>query len=151
RTDVLAKADIATPHIAGHSFEGKVMGTVMIYHAVCRFLGIKPTWTREGQLPSEGLLPPPIVPEIRLDPAGLGEEAALWRIVRPVYDIEADDQRLRAGAGADPKARGEHFEQLRKNYPIRREFRFTRVVLPPGHPKLEAKIRDLGFTLARHA
>lgn len=147
RTDVLAKADIATPHIAGHSFEGKVMGTVMVYHAVCRFLGLEPTWTPEGRLPPEGQLPPPLVPEIRLDPAGLSEEAALWRIVRPVYDIEADDRRLRAGAVADPKTRGEHFEQLRKNYPIRREFRFTRVVLPQGHPRLEAKIRDLGFMI----
>ena len=141
RTDVLAKANIATPHIAGHSFEGKVMGTVMIYHAVCRFLGIAPTWTPES------LLPPPLVPEIRLDPAGLSEEAALWRIVRPVYDIEADDQRLRAGATADPKTRGKHFEQLRENYPIRREFRFTRVMLPQGHPQLEAKIRNLGFII----
>ena len=147
RTDVLAKADIATPHIAGHSFEGKVMGTVMVYHAVCRFLDIAPTWTPEGQLPPEDQLPPPIVPEIRLDPAGLSEEAALWRIVRPVYDIEGDDRRLRAGAAADPGTRGENFEQLRKNYPIRREFRFTRVVLPRGHPRLEAKIRNLGFMI----
>jgi len=54
---------------------------------------------------------------------------------------------LRAGAAADPKTRGEHFEQLRENYPIRREFRFTRVVLSPGHPRLEAKIRDLGFMI----
>lgn len=156
RTDVLAKADIATPHIAGHSFEGKVMGTVMVYHALCRFLDIKPTWTSNGQLPPEGQLPPPLVPEIRLDlpaalrpamqasPAG-SDEAALWQIVRAVYDIEADDQRLRAGALADPKTRGEHFEQLRKNYPIRREFRFTHVVLPPGHSRLETKIRNLGF------
>ena len=141
RTDVLAKADIATPHIAGHSFEGKVMGTVMLYRSVCRFLGIEPTWTPES------LLPPPIVPEIRLDPAGLSEEAALWRIVRPVYDIEADDRRLRAGAAADPKTRGKHFEQLRENYAIRLEFRFARVALPPGHSRLEAKIRNLGFMI----
>jgi erythronate-4-phosphate dehydrogenase len=111
----------------------------MVYHAVCRFLGIEPTWTPEGQLP------PPLVPEIRLDPAGLSEEAALWRIVRSVYDIEADDRRLRAGAAADPKTRGRHFEQLRENYPIRREFRFTRVELSKGYPRLEAKIRNLGF------
>jgi len=146
RTDVLARADIATPHIAGHSFEGKVMGTVMVYHAVCRFLGIQPAWAPDGRLPSKGL-PPPLVPEITLDPAGLSEEAALWQIVRSVYDIEADDRRLRAGAAADPKTRGGHFEQLRRNYPIRREFRFTRVVLPPGHPRLEAKIRNLGFMI----
>jgi len=151
RADVLAKADIATPHIAGHSFEGKVMGTVMVYHAVCRFLGRKPTWTPEGRLPPDDLLPPPPVPEIRLDPAGLSAEAALWRTVRPVYDIEGDDQRLRAGAAADPDARGKHFEQLRENYPVRREFRFTRVALPRGHSRLEAKIRGLGFMPGKSA
>lgn len=141
RTDVLAKADIATPHIAGHSFDGKVMGTVMVYQAACRFLGIAPTWTPEG------LLPPPVVPEIRVDPAGQSEEAALWQIVRQVYDIEADDRRLRAGAIADSKTRSRQFEQLRTNYAIRREFRFTRVVLPPGHSQLEQKIRNLGFMI----
>ena len=61
------------------------------------------------------------------------------------------NRRLRAGAAADPKTRGEHFEQLRKNYPIRREFRFTRVVLPQGHPRLEAKIRNLGFMLVKRS
>lgn len=154
RTDVLAKTDIATPHIAGHSFDGKVMGTVMVYQAACRFLGVAPSWTPEGSLPA------PIVPEIRLDPARLqrlersdcgqadqGEEAALWQIVRQLYDIEADDRRLREGAGADPKTRGKHFEQLRRNYAIRREFRFTRVVLPPGHAPLEHKVRRLGFAI----
>ncbi|MBI2437798.1 MAG: 4-phosphoerythronate dehydrogenase [Lentisphaerae bacterium] len=158
RTDVLAKADIATPHIAGHSFEGKVMGTVMVYQAACRFLGVEPTWTPEGALP------PPIVPEIRVDlPAGQSEEAVLWQIVRQVYDIEADDRRLRAVAGADAptrsepdaktrgkpdaKTRGRHFEQLRRNYPIRREFRFTRVMLPAGNAPLENKVRKLGFAI----
>ncbi len=159
RTDVLARADIATPHIAGHSFEGKVMGTVMMYHSLCRFLGIEPTWTPEGQLPVD-LLPPPPVPEIRVelpavpatrsapmptDPAVLDEEATLWRAVQSVYDIEADDRRLRAGATADPQARAKHFEQLRKDYPIHREFRFTRVVLPGGHHRLKNKISGLGF------
>ena len=159
RTDVLARADIATPHVAGHSFEGKVMGTVMMYHALCRFLGIAPTWTPEDQLPVD-LLPPPPVPEIRLDlpamqatrsspmpkgPAVLSEEAALWRAVQAVYDIEADDRRLRAGASTDPKTRGAHFEKLRKDYPIHREFRFTRAVLPGGHHRLKNKISGLGF------
>ncbi|MCL2103724.1 MAG: 4-phosphoerythronate dehydrogenase, partial [Kiritimatiellaeota bacterium] len=35
--DLLARADIATPHIAGHSYEGKVNGTAMIYRAACAF------------------------------------------------------------------------------------------------------------------
>lgn len=148
RTDVLARADIATPHIAGHSFEGKVMGTVMMYHALCRFLGVAPTWTPVDQLPVD-LLPPPPVPEVRLDlpaaPTVLDEEAALWRAVQSVYDIEADDRRLRAGATTDPASRAAHFERLRKDYPIHREFRFTRVVPACGHHRLKNKISGLGF------
>ncbi|MGQ9661476.1 MAG: 4-phosphoerythronate dehydrogenase, partial [Kiritimatiellia bacterium] len=30
--ELLERVSIGTPHIAGHSFEGKVMGTVMVYH-----------------------------------------------------------------------------------------------------------------------
>ncbi|MFC1453356.1 4-phosphoerythronate dehydrogenase [Verrucomicrobiota bacterium] len=54
RTELLDRVDIGTPHIAGHSFEGKVMGTVMVYREVCRFLGLEPTWSPEALLP-----PPP--------------------------------------------------------------------------------------------
>lgn len=139
RPDVLAKADLGTPHIAGHSFEGKVMGTVMVYREACRFLGVRPTWTPDA------LLPPPLVPEIRLDPLDRPEEVVLGDVVRRVYDIEADDRRLREIAERDSRGRSEGFEQLRTNYPIRREFRFTRVVLPAKCLALENKIRGLGF------
>lgn len=142
RPDVLAKADLGTPHIAGHSFEGKVMGTVMVYREACRFLGLEPTWTPDG------LLPPPLVPEIRMAALDRAEEALLDEIVRQVYDIEADDRRLREIAGRDPRERAEGFEQQRQTYPIRREFRFTRVVLPSSAPSLEGKLRGLGFGVA---
>ncbi|HKL21473.1 MAG TPA: 4-phosphoerythronate dehydrogenase, partial [Tichowtungia sp.] len=39
RADVLAAADIGTPHIAGHSLEGKLNGTLQVYEAACRFFG----------------------------------------------------------------------------------------------------------------
>ena len=48
RPDMLARVDIGTPHIAGHSFEGKVMGTVMVYRAACEFLGVPATWSHEA-------------------------------------------------------------------------------------------------------
>jgi erythronate-4-phosphate dehydrogenase len=136
RQDLLERVDIGTPHIAGHSFEGKVMGTVMVYREACRFLGVEAAW-------SEGpLMPPALVPEIRLDAAGLRDEEALWRIVRPVYDIEADDRRLRDRGGREA---AEHFDWLRRTYPVRREFRFTRVRMMNGSEELERKLRELGF------
>jgi erythronate-4-phosphate dehydrogenase len=42
--DLIAACTLATPHIAGHSLDGKINGTRMIYAAACRFLGIEPTW-----------------------------------------------------------------------------------------------------------
>jgi erythronate-4-phosphate dehydrogenase len=141
RKDLMEKADIGTPHIAGHSFEGKVMGTVMVYRSACEFLGVKPSWTPDN------LLPPPLVPEINLDVKGMSDEKALWELVRRVYDIEADDRRLREGCVADNKARAAHFDDLRRNYPVRREFRFTRVAAKNASRKLLAKITGLGFAI----
>ena len=45
RMDVLAAAELVSPHIAGHSYEGKLNGTVMVYEAACRHFGIAPAWT----------------------------------------------------------------------------------------------------------
>jgi len=133
RPDVLACADLGTPHIAGHSFEGKAEGTAMVYRAACAFLGIPANWDYET------LLPPPPVPCVPVHAAGLTDEQALWAAVQPVYDLQTDDTALRAGTGK------KHFDTLRKNYPVRREFRYTRIPLTGASPALTAKFRGLGF------
>jgi erythronate-4-phosphate dehydrogenase len=142
RLDVMKGADLATPHIAGYSFEGKVMGTVLAYRRLCQFLNIKPTFNHEG------LLPPPPVPEIIFDAAGKTDEEALAEIVRRVYDIEADDALFRAAACADAKTRGGNFETMRKNYRMRREFRYTRVILRNASAALADTLRKLEFQVA---
>lgn len=150
--DLLKAVDIGTPHIAGHSFEGKVTGTVMVYQDACRMLGVAPTWTPDA------LLPPPDVPEVILDATGLSEEDALWNIVHQVYDIEGDDTRMRSPLqSAPPRAYpagskdatdlSSHFDSLRKNYPIRREFRFTTVNLHNATDALHETFTQLGFNV----
>ena len=141
RRDLLERADIATPHIAGHSFEGKVYGTVMVYQEACKFLGIEPTWTPEA------LLPPPLVPELIVDAMGRGDEAVLRDIVKKVYDIEGDDNRMRSGDTDDDKERAAHFDRLRSKYPMRREFRFTNIILKNAADRLRRKVALLGFKL----
>ncbi len=133
--DLLARADLATPHIAGHSFEGKVQGTVMVYEAACRFLAVSPSWTAAEHLP------PPLVPDIRIRAAARNDEPALREVVRQVYDIEADDARLRAACADRPS----HFDRLRKQYPMRREFPYTRVHVEGDGPTLARKLSGLGF------
>jgi len=136
RQDMLDIADIATPHIAGHSYEGKVMGTVMVYREACKFLGAADTWDYES------LLPPPLIPELSVDCTGRQDEDVLNEIVATIYDIEVDDRNLRTGATADM---AKHFDALRKNYGVRREFRFTKVTALNAAPALQAKITSLGF------
>lgn len=142
RDELLERVDIATPHIAGHSFEGKVGGTEMVYRAVCEYIGQPPVWTAEGNLP------PPPVPYIRVDARGLATEVVLEGIVRQVYDIMGDDARMRQRAPDIGKAA--HFDHLRKNYPMRREFRFTEVTCEHADPVLRDAIGALGFRLATH-
>ena len=52
-----------------------------------------------------------------------------------------------AGTAADKPARVSGFDALRKNYPIRREFRFSRVALTGASPTLLDTVRALGFDL----
>jgi erythronate-4-phosphate dehydrogenase len=134
---LLDRADLGTPHIAGHSFEGKVAGTLMVYEDACRLLGVAPAFSPES------LLPPPLVPELRMEAAGRADEDVLRDVVKPVYDIEADDARMRAMKGADPEA----FDRQRKNYPMRREFRYTRVWARGASASLQAKLAGLGFQI----
>jgi erythronate-4-phosphate dehydrogenase len=141
RPDLLRKAAIGTPHIAGHSLEGRVAGTVMVYRAVCRFLGVTPRWSPVG------LLPAPAVPRVEVNAAGHPEARALDVLVRSVYDIEADDRRLRGGDNLDGPARAGHFDRLRREYPVRREFRFTSVAVRSGPESLGERVRALGFEL----
>ncbi len=139
RLDLLARTDIATPHIAGHSFEGKVMGTVMVYQAVCRVLGVPATWSHEP------LMPPPLVPEVRVEGAGKDDQSVLREVVRKVYDLEGDDRRFRESAVSDAKVRMQNFDRLRSNYPERREFRYTTVKLKGGSGRAGLMLSELGF------
>lgn len=141
RKDLLDRIDLGTPHIAGYSFEGKVMGTIMVYREACRFLGIKPTWTPDR------LMPPPATPELHLDAAGRPDEAVLWDAVRGVYDITSDDGKFRESACDDEARRAARFDQLRESYPMRREFRFTRLLLGNAGEQLLQKTSALGFSV----
>jgi erythronate-4-phosphate dehydrogenase len=131
---------IATPHIAGHSFDGKVNGTVQVYRQIAEWLGVEPTWT------TEGLLPPPDVPRLELDAAGRPDEDVLREAVQAVYPIQRDDAALRQSLELPSEAeRAAAFDRLRKDYPYRREFSGTTVALKNASPQLIEKFRGLTF------
>ena len=134
--NLLDRADLITPHIAGYSFEGKVNGTHMVYRQACGFFEMPEAWSPP---PAQGL------PDIVADAAGRSDEDVLCDIVRQSYDIESDDASFRAGLADDDKARGRHFEKLRAEYPVRHEFAQHHVRLQNASDKLRQKVRSLGF------
>lgn len=131
---LVARADLATAHIAGYSFDGKVNGTVMLHEALCAFLERPVEWS-----PS---LPAPPVPRVEVTAEG---EEGLRQAVLAVYDIERDDADLRRVADLPVEERGPYFDRLRRDYPHRREFGGTVVEAPAG---LGPILAGLGFRLA---
>jgi erythronate-4-phosphate dehydrogenase len=111
--DLLNITKIGTAHIAGYSLEGKVNGTVMIYNALCSFAGIQPSWKPE--------LPEVENKEFVLDDSK-NDELKLYNLLKTVYDFASDDRRMRNMIKVKLEERGNYFDLLRKEYPIRREF-----------------------------
>jgi len=138
---LLDRVAIGTPHVAGYSFDGKVRGTTMIVEAACKFLGQACTWD-----PGE-VMPPSPCPELTLDAAGRDDEDVLAEAVGAVYDILADDRRLRAMAALPDLQRGPAFDRLRRDYPVRREFAATNLTLLGASESLLEKCRATGFNL----
>jgi erythronate-4-phosphate dehydrogenase len=121
--ELLEMVDIGTPHIAGYSLDGKITGMIMIYKAACEYFGVG------VKFDIEDFLPEPAVRQLRIDPNTDNEQAALVNAVQKIYDIREDDIRLRQVLENSIENRGEFFDGLRKNYPVRREFQNTRIVI----------------------
>ena len=90
---LLDKVFIGTPHIAGYSADGKTNADNMVIDAICQQFGLS----------HPGLIAPPALPK---DFHYTGNPLEL-------YNPMDDSQKL--------KAEPSHFEQLRNNYPLRRE------------------------------
>jgi erythronate-4-phosphate dehydrogenase len=138
-TKLLDKVDIGTPHIAGYSLDGKIAGLIMIYKSVCEYFGIKP----EHDIGD--FLPEPQVKSIELSDNTKSEQEIMLDVVRKVYNISRDDANLRKISNEPAQSRGKFFDNLRKNYPIRREFQNTRVIVKDANNPLSNKLSGIGF------
>lgn len=106
---LLSKLAIATPHIAGYTVEGKLRGTQIIYDALCDELDVAPTQTMHNLLTLNMFL----WSELKAHPD---------RLIK-FYDIMRDDTALRDKA-VNGQIRGADFDQLRRDYRLRREWQF---------------------------
>lgn len=109
--------EIATPHIAGYSLEGKARGTWMLYQALCQQLG------RAARQDLQSLLP---APEVRaLTPGQPADQALIKQLVHLIYDVRRDDARFRNRIELPGS-----FDEQRKHYPERRELSSLHVCGP---------------------
>ncbi len=108
--DLLARVDLATPHIAGHSREGKCNGTFMIHAAFCQHFGLDASAATQWQLPVAGQ-------------GRLQDDTAQQQLLAQLldcYDPRHDDATMRGALQAADDRRAA-FDWLRKHYPERRE------------------------------
>lgn len=137
--ELLLKVDLSTPHIAGYSFDGKVAGMIMIYKALCEQFGL------EAKYEAADFLPGPEIAEIRIDAESETEQRILHQTVQQVYNINRDDFNTREILTIPVEQRGAFFDDLRKNYPVRREFGNTRILFEKACDSLAAKLSGIGF------
>jgi erythronate-4-phosphate dehydrogenase len=141
RKELLGAVSLGTPHIAGYSFEGKAMGTDMVYRAACEFLGQEPVWNIEDVLPA------PPVPFVMLDAADKRFEESLHEVVSKVYDIASDSESFLGSQAGTDQERSAAFDRHRNDYPVRREFRYTTVEVKNGTQHLLNVLSMLGFKI----
>lgn len=130
--ELAARCEFVSPHIAGYSLDGKIRGTYMLYQALCKHLQV------ECEEPLTDFLP-----EAELSFKEQGSSTAL-ELMTLIYDPQVDDQLLRATLELPETEQKLAFDQLRKQYRVRREFASLTVANSTNPKELSA----LGFQLA---
>ncbi|MCW8877613.1 MAG: 4-phosphoerythronate dehydrogenase [Kangiellaceae bacterium] len=96
---LVQKCLLATPHIAGHTLEGKTRGSYMIYTSFCEYFKLPKEKELAQLLPSDNQL------EMSF--------SSLEGMFLSIYDIVRDHRKLTQSTQDNI---AEHFDNLRKNY-----------------------------------
>lgn len=130
--EIIPYTQIATPHIAGYSLEGKLNGTSMIAQRLIESFDLD----IKIQKPHE-VLPKADVFEIAIDD-NLNEDL-IKKLVHLVYNVERDDWIFR-----NRYYDAESFDLMRKNYPVRREWSSLKV---KTNKENSLVLKELGFSI----
>lgn len=140
--ELLDKVLLGSPHIAGYSYDGKLNGTEIVYQALCKHIDTQPKASLAA------LVPPLENNQLRVDDENRTVFEIAQSLIEQVYDIVADDTRLRETARkalAGEIKFGEGFDNLRKHYPKRREFHNYQVHLESVSEADKRWLQILGF------
>jgi len=135
---LLRQVDLGTPHIAGYSYDGKLRGTEMIYRAASEYFAQPVVWHAADELPPVATI------DMRSRETG---NALVSAMVLGAYDVRQDDARLRATLALSAAERTSAFDRLRKDYPVRREFTESTVLLDEPAGAAGTLLSGLGFAV----
>lgn len=130
--ELLERCRFATPHVAGHSIDGKLRGTLMVREALCEALGLV------ARTRAEDVLPPSPDP-VELSP----EREAALAFAAQARGLHADSSAFRDALAAGEAPRGA-FDRLRRDYAPHRDFSVRRVRCAGEAATL---LRAMGFAL----
>jgi erythronate-4-phosphate dehydrogenase len=135
----IAACDIATPHIAGYSYDGKVAGTDMVLNALCAYFFKEETW----RIPKAAEEQHRIVLDKKKD------EDVVTAAIAAAYPIMQEDARFRKILDKDPSEQSAFFDDLRRTYPKRLEFPNYTVFLQRRYPQaVISELTGLGFKVS---
>ena len=147
-TELFSYVWFVTPHIAGHSVEGKVRGTQMIYEQICYVVGTKPNKRLSDFLDATA----PIAVNLAFPQQEYLDISDLITIFHKVYDVEVDDKAMRDAMkeqeASTQKTIPSIFASLRKQYRIRRECSaYTLQLSTSISEQIQQTLCDLGFNV----
>lgn len=128
---------LATPHVAGYTLEGKLRATRLVHDALCEFLDRPPTFDGADVLREAGSI------ELVADGPGARDDWRPW--VGQAIHLHDDDMRLRQLLRRPRSEHGRGFEQLRRGYTLRRELSAFRVRAESLAPTTRAQLEALGM------
>jgi len=136
-TDLLARVVIGTPHIAGHSLDGKLSAMKMLFNQACRHFNVTEEPVPAPEIPAAGLN------RIKLD----ADDDTIQLAILAGYDVRSDAASLRRMLEVNEEERGDYFDVLRNNYPVRREFKATEIHFSKDRQDIREILVKLGFTV----
>ena len=132
---LLARCWLATPHLAGHSFEARLSATRTLWAALRAWRG----------LPQAS--PPVTLPAIDAV-RSLSVDGGIAALAASVYPLAAHDLRMRVALTLSAPQAGAHFDEIRRRYALRREFSAYSVARAGLAPDTVAELTALGFNCA---
>ena len=134
--ELVKKVDIATPHIAGYSYDGKLNGTRMIFEALNKFLGTDYVFPFQKKETKK-----------RLNCTQFSDPEDILRYAfEQVYSILEDDKNFR-NIFEDEMLIGKKFDELRKNYRKREEFCNFAITVNKNTFELEKALKAFRLTI----